>query len=145
MSETATEQVKRILQNRPDLTDTEISIMVGCSKQLVGMVRMGKRGTSVSEPERDATAEAAAKLALLTVEESLKDQLRSDNPKDAAIHADTAWKGSKTWAILAGKALNRDRDRDEEMSDDEANALVEKFFNKAREKTAEEAERYLNG
>lgn len=136
-------QIKRLRETNPDMSQEDIALTLGCSAAHVSMVLAGKRGKE-DAPAEALPDEGATELALQKTLMALRLQDGAD-PKLDLSRSNQALNNSKTWATLAGVATNRDRDRDEPMSDEEADQLAEKFFQKAGEQVAAEAEAHLKG
>lgn len=135
-------QIKRLKETSPDLSQADIALTLGCSEAHVSMVLSGKRGKDEA-PAETVLDEGATELAMAKTMQALRLQDGADAKEDLT-RSTTAMQNAKTWATLSGVATNRDRDRDEPMSDDEAEKLAAKFFEKAGEKVAAEAEAHLN-
>lgn len=119
-------RVQKALEANPDMKQVDIAKMCGCSTTLVSLIKNGKR-----EPQEveDNAVEVLSEDAAFLMMEKARHVAHSDNegldPKERNALSDAALKYARAWATFAGKATNRDRDRDEEpMSRQEAQAVL---------------------
>lgn len=141
---TIAQQIQDIDAKSPGMDNTELARILGCSRQMVSMVRQGKRGTKEYEDAGvDVDAENAAFMALEAARQSLQLQMAAEEAKEKAFHSENGLKNAKAWALFAGKATNRSPDRDEDITDAEAEEIAKKFLHDHGRELAEGAENFL--